>query len=478
VPETGLGPPRDRVGEPVSGTPAPIGSSTTTRRGLEGTPARGGRLSQRTLKLIPPAFDVLALSLVIGLLGEEHPIAFAYAACALFALNVVPRPRITPKLSEDIGWILSRLAIPLLPLSFLGAWDVPVRELARFGLAAAGCVLLGRGLAYALIRLGRAKGMIVEPTVIVGAGPIGTQVADTLKQHPEFGLPPVGFLDVQDGRDLPLPVLGLASDLPEVLRQHEIGRVIVAFGSAREPDLVGILRACDAFAVEVHLVPRFFELGVGPEGPEAEDLWGLPIVRLNRAAARRTGLRLKRIFDVVIGTVILVVFSPLMLASAVAVRWSSPGPILFRQQRIGRQGRVFELLKFRTMLMNDDADTQWSVAEDARVTPVGWVLRRTSIDELPQLVNVLRGDMSLVGPRPERPHFVDQFSSSVPRYGDRHRVPAGLTGWAQVHGLRGASTSIPERIQLDNYYIEHWSLWRDVVILARTFRQMISGEGR
>jgi exopolysaccharide biosynthesis polyprenyl glycosylphosphotransferase len=227
----------------------------------------------------------------------------------------------------------------------------------------------------------------------------------------------------------------------------------------------------------VHLVPRFFELGVGPEGPEAEDLWGLPVVRLNRAAARRTGLRLKRLFDLAMGSFLLIATSPLMLAAAIGVRLSGPGPIFFRQRRVGRQGRIFELYKFRTMEVNDESDTSWK-PEDERITVVGRILRRTSIDELPQLFNVLRGDMSLVGPRPERPHFVQQFTTSVPRYGDRHRVPVGLTGWAQVHGLRGAGTSIPERIQLDNYYIEHWSLWRDLVILGRTMRQILSGQGR
>jgi exopolysaccharide biosynthesis polyprenyl glycosylphosphotransferase len=429
--------------------------------------------------LVVPVFDLVALAVVIGLFGRGEPIAFVYGVCAMLALNVVPRSRITPKLSEDVGWILSRLAVPLLLLSFfLGASKLEVREIAQLGLFAAVFVLMSRGLAYALIRLGRAKGLIVEPTVIVGTGPVGSRVAETLLHHPEFGLPPVGFLDVPDRADLPLPVLGFPEDLPAAVHDHGIRRVIVAFGATKDPDLVAILRACDGLPVEVHLVPRFFELGVGPEGPEAEDLWGLPIVRLNRAAARRTGLRLKRIFDVVVGSILLVVFSPIMLASATAVRLSSEGPILFRQERIGRRGRPFELLKFRTMLVNQDADTQWSVVADHRVTPVGRLLRRTSFDELPQLVNVLRGDMSLVGPRPERPHFVDEFSTSVPRYRDRHRVPAGLTGWAQVHGLRGASTSIPERIQLDNYYIEHWSLWRDIVILGRTVRQLVSGEGR
>jgi exopolysaccharide biosynthesis polyprenyl glycosylphosphotransferase len=432
----------------------------------------------RVLKLVLPTVDALALVVALGLLGNVNTtLAVVYAVSAILALNGVPRARINPRLSGDAGWILSRLAIPLFILSLAGAWEVPVRDIARVGVIAVSAVFLGRGLAYALIRIARARGVIVEPTLIVGAGPIGVQVADTLARHPEFGLAPVGFLDVADGRELPLPVLGEAAELQTLVHDHDVRRVIVAFGSTREPDLVGILRTCDQLPVEVHLVPRFFELGVGPEGPEAEDLWGLPIVRLNRAAARRTGLRLKRAFDLVMGSILLLLTSPLMLATAIAVRTSSHGPILFRQKRVGRQGKVFELLKFRTMSVNPDSDTQWSVVSDVRITPVGSILRRTCLDELPQLFNVLRGDMSLVGPRPERPHFVDQFSSSIPRYVDRHRVPAGLTGWAQVHGLRGAGTSIPERIQLDNYYIEHWSLWRDLVILARTIRQIFSGQG-
>jgi FlaA1/EpsC-like NDP-sugar epimerase len=220
----------------------------------------------------------------------------------------------------------------LLLLSFfLEASELDVRAIAQLGLFSAVYVLMGRALAYALIRLGRERGLIAEPTVIVGTGPVGIQVAETLLHHPEFGLPPVGFLDVPDRPETPLPVLGVPEDLPAAVHDHDIRRVIVAFGATKDPDLVAILRACDGLPVEVHLVPRFFELGVGPEGPEAEDLWGLPIVRLNRAAARRTGLRLKRIFDVVVGSLMLVVFSPIMLASAIAVRLSSQGPILFRR---------------------------------------------------------------------------------------------------------------------------------------------------
>jgi exopolysaccharide biosynthesis polyprenyl glycosylphosphotransferase len=185
----------------------------------------------------------------------------------------------------------------------------------------------------------------------------------------------------------------------------------------------------------------------------------------------------KRGLDVLVAGVGLLAAAPVLAVAAVAVHVSSPGPILFRQMRVGRGGRAFALLKFRSMRMNDDSDTAWSVADDDRVTPVGRFLRRTSLDELPQLLNILSGDMSLVGPRPERPHFVEQFVETIPGYRDRLRVPVGLTGWAQVHGLRG-DTSIADRVRFDNAYIENWSLWLDIVILARTIREALMGGER
>jgi lipopolysaccharide/colanic/teichoic acid biosynthesis glycosyltransferase len=178
----------------------------------------------------------------------------------------------------------------------------------------------------------------------------------------------------------------------------------------------------------------------------------------------------------VMASLLLLVTAPLLGACAIAVKLSGPGPIFFRQKRIGQRGEVFELLKFRTMPENSDSETTWNVSEDERMTTAGVWMRRASLDELPQLINVLRGEMSLVGPRPERPYFVDQFRVAVPGYDDRHRVPAGMTGWAQVHGLRG-DTSIPARARFDNHYVEHWSLWRDLVILVRTVGAVFSGSG-
>jgi lipopolysaccharide/colanic/teichoic acid biosynthesis glycosyltransferase len=170
---------------------------------------------------------------------------------------------------------------------------------------------------------------------------------------------------------------------------------------------------------------------------------------------------------VVLAALLLVLLSPVMAVTALAVKLSSPGPVLYRQRRVGQFGREIEMLKFRTLRENDDGDMQWTVVEDPRRTSGGDFLRRTCIDELPQLWNVIRGDMAMVGPRPMRPYFVNRFSAQVPRYADRHRLPVGLTGLAQVHGLRG-DTSIEERARFDNYYIEHWTPWEDVKIAALT----------
>jgi exopolysaccharide biosynthesis polyprenyl glycosylphosphotransferase len=188
---------------------------------------------------------------------------------------------------------------------------------------------------------------------------------------------------------------------------------------------------------------------------------------VRRAALQLAAWRVKRVVDVTLASAALVALSPVLAVLALAVRLSSPGPVLFRQRRTGQGGREIDVLKFRTLRVNGDADVTWSVDDDPRQTGVGRWLRRLSLDELPQLWNVLRGDMSIVGPRPERPFYVDRFRTTVAGYDHRHRLPVGLTGLAQVHGLRG-DTSIAERARFDNFYIEHWSPWLDVRIMLRT----------
>jgi exopolysaccharide biosynthesis polyprenyl glycosylphosphotransferase len=204
---------------------------------------------------------------------------------------------------------------------------------------------------------------------------------------------------------------------------------------------------------------------------------GIPLFHLRRPALRSAARFEKRAFDLAGASLLLLLTAPLLAIAALAVRMSSPGPILFRQKRVGLNGQLFEIVKFRTMYVNDDSDTAWFAGEDDRVTRVGRVLRMTSIDELPQLFNVLRGEMSIVGPRPERPHYTDQFAATVSRYDDRHRVLGGITGWAQIHGRSRGLDAVPERARLDNYYIENWSVWRDLVIIVRTVGVLLRGDG-
>ena len=258
-------------------------------------------------------------------------------------------------------------------------------------------------------------------------------------------------------------------------------RTVVAlwlgFSSAPDRLLIPLVRDCEELGVEVSMVPRLFE-SVNVR-IALDHLGGLPLFGLRTIDPKGWQFALKHSLDRVGAAVLLAALGPIMAAVTLAVRLSSPGPILFRQWRVGRDGREFEMLKFRTMRVADPADEveakeftpsdigPGGVEGADRRTPIGGFLRRTSLDELPQLLNVLRGDMSLVGPRPERPMFVDMFGERITRYDDRHRVRSGITGWAQVNGLRG-KTSLRDRVEWDNYYIENWSLALDLQILLRT----------
>jgi len=321
---------------------------------------------------------------------------------------------------------------------------------------------------------------------------IGTQIAGLLREHPELGLVPQGFLggaarpagtgggDAGPGRgepasDIPVadtatPVLGQLDDLTEVVGRHRISRVIVSF-SGHDQDLVPVLRACRRLRADVCVVPRLYELGAAVPRACLDEVWGIPLIPLRRYG-QPPSLLLKRAFDVLASTLLLAVAGPLLLMLALAVRLRCGPPALFRQVRVTGHGRLATIMKLRTLSEISDPDTSW-VAATGQCTPLGRLLRATHLDELPQLVNVLRGDMSLVGPRPERPVFAGRFSREIPRYRDRNRMPAGMTGWAQIHGLNG-DTSIRDRARFDNQYIEYWSFWLDLVILFRTFATTVA----
>ena len=330
----------------------------------------------------------------------------------------------------------------------------------------------------ALQRVARVRGLDGAPTLIVGAGHVGMRLARRLEANPEYGLTPVGFLDanpLQGGGEVPgIPVLGSPDELDWVAQLTGAEHVVIAFSSEPDERLVDLVRRCEALGLEVSLVPRLFESL--NHRATYEPLGGTPLMGLRSVHPKGWQFAVKHAFDRLGAALLILAFSPLMGAIALAVRASSPGPVIFRQRRVGRDGSVFDLFKFRSMRLPDPAAEGFQPGADSapggvegadRRTWIGRVLRKTSLDELPQFFNVLLGDMSLVGPRPERPEFVELFETDIRRYGDRHRVKSGVTGWAQVHGLRG-QTSLSDRVEWDNYYIEHWTLGLDCKILAMT----------
>jgi exopolysaccharide biosynthesis polyprenyl glycosylphosphotransferase len=348
--------------------------------------------------------------------------------------------------------------------------------------AATVLLVVGRVFTNWVERRARAAGVVTTPTLIVGAGQIGALVERRLVSERELGLHPVGYLDADppEAEDVPLrtaPVLGRPEDVGRVADLTGAKHVVIGF--TRDPDsqLFDVMRDCEDRKLQVSVVPRFFEF-VNVHH-ELEHIGGLPLFSHESTDPKSHTFAVKHAFDRVAAGLMLLILAPVMLIVAAAVRLGSPGPVLFRQRRIGRDGRHFELLKFRSMRMADPAaakDTLTLLPTDMapggvegmdRRTRLGAFMRRHSIDELPQLINVIRGDMSLVGPRPERPEFAEIFEQRVRRYDDRHRVKSGITGWAQINGLRGR-TSLSDRVELDNHYISNWSLSLDLKILFLT----------
>jgi len=407
--------------------------------------------------------DLIALGSAVLVTRPAGPVNAIYAIVAMIALltSGAYRLRISLSALDEAPRLATVLAVPLLLLAPLA--NPSHSRLLWQAVISVVFLVATRSIGYALLRRAR-RGGLREATLVAGTGHVGVELANLVIMHPEYGLELTGFVG-SPYPGLPRPLVGDVDDLDRIVREHGIKRVLVAFGPTREAELVGVLRTAVLRDVEVHVVPRFFEVGVAPRGPDVDDLWGIPIYRMRQAALRARVWHVKRAVDIVLSMLLLIVTAPVMAISALAVRLGSTGPVLFRQRRIGQYGEEIEVLKFRT-LPADHIDDSWN-ASNEEYNAVGRWLRRMSVDELPQLWNVLRGDMSLVGPRPERGYLVEQFNASVSGYRDRHRLPVGLTGWAQVHGLRG-DTSLRERVRFDNQYIEHWSLWRDVVILVRT----------
>lgn len=334
---------------------------------------------------------------------------------------------------------------------------------------------IGRAVQSRLQLTLQGRGWGEQRVLIVGTGDVGRIVMQKIRRSPELGYRVVGFVDdnIKVKAVQGSPVLGTSDDIPELIEAEQVNEVIIAMPDASHQEILKVVSKCDQGRVSIKVFPDVFQIMASEVS--IGDLGGLPLLTVRDTAMRGWQLTVKRMLDVAGSAVGLVILSPIMMVLAVLIKLESEGPVFFTQERMGLDGKRFMMLKFRSMRTDAESYTGpvWATANDSRRTRLGSIIRRFSIDEFPQLINVLVGDMSLVGPRPERPVFVEQFKQSIPRYMDRHREKAGITGWAQINGLRG-DTSIIERTKYDLWYIENWSLALDFRIMARTLIQIFN----
>jgi len=457
----------------------------------------------------------LAIAILLDLTtpgGDARPhspvwlLVFSTLVLTAFAVRGAYAPRLRLRLLDDLRGVIAVTAIAAMAVIsarvLIGADQDVAAETAYFWALAT--VLIGAGRT-ALLRTearARRRGEVVVPTLILGAGRMAHITARRLLAEPELGLKPIGFLDadpltVEDNDAVGLPVLGAIPDLEQIVAEHGVQHVIVTFSQVSHEVLLDAVRRARELRVAVSILPRLFE--VEGERVVVERLGSLPLVSIESSDPMGWQFKLKYAFERVIAALALLIALPLLMVATAGVKLTMGGPVLFRQRRVGADGREFDMLKLRTMKGRpedaEEADIDWALEQLAtsgtaddlidprwaggerqdRRTRVGRLLRRFSVDELPQLWNVVRGEMSLVGPRPERVRYVRSFELSIYRYSDRHRAKSGITGWAQVNGLRG-KTSLSDRVEWDNYYIENWTPWLDLKIILMTVACVLRGE--
>ena len=452
-----------------------IGTSHTVT-GLE---SRGRRVSLLGLRswsveaAVRLCADVLALAVTYAVVRPSGAPAALWAVVVLtsFAVMGLYGHRLCLSALDDIPRVLLSSVVGLAALALVDAAQVRQCAVAA---ALGGClVVLGRMGSYTLVRHWRSQGLLRREAVLVGAGTRAADLMSRIAQHPETGLRVRGVLGADRAWLAGPAVVGDVSMLPELIDSGAIDTVIVGDASSEdECRVIQALRLCVDVSTEIYVLPRLPELAMSTD----DEVWGVPLQRLKQRRSRmRMGV--KRASDVVLASLALVALSPLIGLAALATRLELGPGTIYRQERVGLRGRHFQLMKLRSMRpLAAETGSEWAANGD-RTGRTGAFIRRYSIDELPQLVNVIRGDMSLVGPRPERPEYVDKFGQEFPTYAYRHRVTVGLTGLAAVEGLRG-DTSIEDRAYFDNWYIEHWSLWLDVKIMIRTASALLKGTGR
>ena len=467
--------------EKVERTAAPLGARLAMPRLSAATASgpvdRASIMDVRSLADAIALATALALSLaLVAEAGRSSVVMFAAACFAYLCFPSVRPQRLSHSALDDLGGLWKVVATCFLATSVAA---VAIGRANQQGLLLAAtasflCLLLGRAAGYLI--LSRLREATQLPCVLIGGGEVSRRLVTMLGEDKSYGMKVVGAVDAAprfSEHELGTTVLGAPEDLPRLVRDQGIRSVIVTFWLVEDSESIDLIRRVMEAGATVWVVPRFFELAL-IEGERTDRVRDVPLVRLPAPAPARWNWSLKRVLDVAGAMTVLTVAAPLMLAVALAVRLDSRGPILLRQKRIGRNGQTFEMLKFRSMYHRDTRRVEIR-PDEGEITRVGRVLRVTSLDELPQLFNVLKGEMSLVGPRPEEPFFVERFTDMFGHYEARVRLPVGMTGWAQIHGLRGDRSPelIDERARLDNFYIENWSLAGDMKILFRTLATMV-----
>ena len=479
--------------------PAPdLGALGNVRRraqGITGVRARPGRAwTVARLSLDASMLFIAAAATTLGSSAAGVPApppvwlaVFSGFVLAFSALRGMYGSRLHYQLLEDLRVVLIATALAAVAVLSLRELIAAPPDLAAQTIRTWAFALLYVAAGRAALQWSRTQsyrhGESVRPTLIIGAGKVGKLTAERLLARPQLGLKPIGFLDkdplAAEDEELPLPVLGASWDLDRIADQHRVEQVIITFSRAPHDVLLRLVRRCEELGVRVAFVPRLYETVTSRL--TVEHIGGLPFISAHSANPKGVQFMIKYAADRAVAAVLLLLALPLLIPAAIATLLTLGRPLFFKQVRVGRDGRTFGILKFRTMRPEAGTATALELAPDTapggvegadRRTRVGAFLRRSSIDELPQLINVLKGEMSLIGPRPERPEFVGMFEESIYRYSDRHRVKSGITGWAQVHGLRG-KTSLTDRVEWDNYYIENWSLWLDLKVLLLTFLAVV-----
>lgn len=343
--------------------------------------------------------------------------------------------------------------------------------LGLFGLSVPVAFCIERTFLRFILRSLRKRGYNQKNILIAGLSCGTKEYLRIINANPQWGYDVMGILDNRSKKGFKVgqtKIINTLDQLDEILKNNILDEVIIALKNEDSPLLEDLIETCEKWGVFTRIIPDYFKFIANH--PHIENLYGLPIISIREVPLHNIVKKvIKRGVDIIGALVGVLLFSPILLVITALVKLTSPGPIFFKQERVGLNKKNFMMLKFRSMVVQTagDSDTKWTTNGDARVTPLGQFIRKTSLDELPQLLNVLKGDMSLIGPRPERPFFVDKFKDEVPKYMVKHQVRPGITGWAQVHGWRG-DTSIPKRIEYDIYYIENWTLWMDMKIVLMT----------